>query len=307
VTGDSEHTYVCTSCGSKVNRKYKSCLACGKSLREVIPPSQALVPRPKQKSHDAGQVIQAEVVGVYRNRASVLGCTRCSTIYWSAGSEICSECGAAPLEDLDWLLDQREESLAEELPAAMANLGEPLTARRFRFYSWIRRHRGLLIFLLVLCAVSIWMGVELMNMAGTANPTDPTSTDPGTDYGLAAFFLGIGILGAIAILVMFMASSSKRFKQQSGIQTLFFRTLYGGIAAGPVAWYMSEQHDAIGRYGRRLTPQEASDRINALCRQQREAAEAQWRANQAAAAAVAFIVISNQLRNIEMNQRRSSS
>jgi hypothetical protein len=67
---------------------------------------------------------------------------------------------------------------------------------------------------------------------------------------------------------------------------------------------MSEQHNAIDRYGRRLTRQEASDRINALCRQQQEAAEAQRRRQYEAAAALAFLSISNQLHSIERNQRR---
>ena len=82
------------------------------------------------------------------------------------------------------------------------------------------------------------------------------------------------------------------------------RVLFGGITPGPFVWYMSEQYSAPSRYGRRLTRTEAIERINALCRQQREAVEAQRRRQIDAAAALAFLSVSHQLNNIERNQRQ---
>lgn len=82
------------------------------------------------------------------------------------------------------------------------------------------------------------------------------------------------------------------------------KILFGGIAPGPFVWYLNEQYCATFRYGRRLTHDEAQQRITALCQQQEAAAEAQRRSQYELGAALAFLSISNQLSNIEHNQHR---
>jgi hypothetical protein len=93
-------------------------------------------------------------------------------------------------------------------------------------------------------------------------------------------------------------------RQQRVTAKITPRVLFGGITPGPFVWYLSEQYSAPSRYGRRLTRTEAVERIAVLCRQQREAVEAQRQRQIDAAAALAFLSISHQLNNIERNQRR---
>jgi hypothetical protein len=93
-------------------------------------------------------------------------------------------------------------------------------------------------------------------------------------------------------------------RQQRVVAKITPRVLFGGITPGPFTWYMSEQYSAPSRYGRRLTRTEAVERINALCRQQREAVQAQRQRQVDAAATLAFLSVSHRLSNIERNQRR---
>ena len=93
-------------------------------------------------------------------------------------------------------------------------------------------------------------------------------------------------------------------RQQRVAAKITPRVLFGGITPGPFVWYMSEQYSALSRYGRRLTRTEAVERIAALCRQQREAAQAQRQRQIDSAALLGFLSISHQLNNIERNQRR---
>ena len=82
------------------------------------------------------------------------------------------------------------------------------------------------------------------------------------------------------------------------------RILFGGIAPGPFFLYLREQYHAPFRYGRRLTHDEAHERIDALCEQQAAAIEAQRRSQYELAAVVGFLSISNRLGNIERNQHQ---
>ena len=82
------------------------------------------------------------------------------------------------------------------------------------------------------------------------------------------------------------------------------KILFGGIAPGPFVWYLSEQYYATFRYGRRLTRDEAQQRIWALREQQEAAVEAQRRSQYELAAVAGFLSLSNQLSNIERNQGR---
>ncbi len=189
-------------------------------------PSAALVPRGQAASAEE-DVVEAEVISNYRYAyGPVMGCPRCSTIYWLGTNEwreICTECGAAPLWDVDALLEERELALGRELHTAL----EPLRNKRR--------------------AVT---------------------------------------------------------RQQRATAKITPRVLFGGITPGPFVWYMTEQYSALSRYGRRLTRTEAVERIDAIRRQQVEAAQAQRQRQIDAAAVLGFLSVSHQLNNIERNQRR---
>lgn len=90
-------------------------------------------------------------------------------------------------------------------------------------------------------------------------------------------------------------------------QQRYFQTMHqifmSGIAPGPLSWYICEQHDVLSRLGRTLTFSEARDRINAMCQQNQAAQQAAYQRQMEAAATLAFISMSSQLRTIERNTR----
>ncbi len=167
-----------------------------------------------------------------------------------------------------------------------------------RYKLWVRRRTPLLIAILVPAVLMTVIGGFAVH--GTEPRTAP--------YDLGVWPLSLGGITGFFTLIVLTAWTEKVESDEAREQRTVLQTtrnvLYGGIAPGPVLWYLNEQHYAVAKYGRRLTSPEARERMDALCRQQRAAVEAQRRDQEMAAAALAFFAISNQLRTIERNQRR---
>jgi hypothetical protein len=251
-----------------------------------------------ESTSDDRDVVEAEIVTAYGyGYGPVLGCPRCSTVYWLGANEwreICTQCGAAPLVDADALLVERETRLKGEHQRALEgfrNRGPSLGER-------LRDHKAALVWSLLFCVVTVVVGY----LAGAAQANSGIET---VHQKIAITVVTVGYIAGIAdLLVLWWLRHVKGHsaRQQQVIDQTTRRVLFDGITFGPFSWYLSEQYNASGLYGRRLTRTEAMERVNAIASQQQEAAEAQRRRQFEAGAALAFLSISSQLHTIEYNQ-----